>query len=224
MTADKVYVLIPAFNEAHRISAVVRGIQNAGFIPIVSDDGSTDGTAAVAIELGAAVLRSEKNEGKGASVRKGIQHLLRSQFEAVILMDSDGQHHPEDIPKFVRALEAGADLVLGNRMDRPVGMSWIRRLTNRVMSGVLSLLARQEVPDSQCGYRAMTRATAQTLSFRSDRFESESEMILEASRLRMKIVSVPVRCIYGDEESRIRPWHDTVRFFSFLIRYLKQPS
>lgn len=191
---------------------------------MVSDDGSTDGTAEVAKALGVKVLRASTNEGKGASLRRGVRHLLSSEFEAIILMDSDGQHHPDDLSAFVGALNAGADLVIGNRMDHPDGMSLIRRFTNRVMSGVLSACAGQRVPDSQCGYRAMTRATARTLSFRSDRFEAESEMILEASRRRLKIASVPVRCIYADEKSRIRPWQDTIRFFYFLIRYLKQPS
>lgn len=214
-------MLIPAYNEAGRIGEVIRRSREQGFKILVSDDGSTDGTAAIAESFGAQVLRADKNEGKGASMRKGLAELLKSDFTAVILMDSDGQHDPADLRAFVGALEAGADLVIGNRMDRPEGMPWIRRVTNRVMSGVLSRLAGQRIPDSQCGYRAMTRETAQVLALRSDRFEVESEMILEASKRNFKILSVPVRCIYADETSRIRPWRDTIRFFCFIFRYLR---
>ncbi len=221
LMAERVCVLIPAYNEAAKIGAVIRRVQEQGFRVLVSDDGSLDETAVIAERLGANVLRANKNEGKGASMRKGLREFLRTDLLAVILMDSDGQHDPADLRAFLGALETGADLVVGNRMERPEGMSRIRRLTNRVMSGVLSALAKQKVPDSQCGYRAMTREAARKLALHSDRFEVESEMILEASKYGLKILSVPVRCIYADETSRIRPWRDTVRFFYFILRYLK---
>ncbi len=221
LTAERVCVLIPAYNEAAKIGAVIRQVQEQGFRVLVSDDGSFDETAVIAESLGANVLRAKKNEGKGASIRKGLREFLKTDLLAVILMDSDGQHDPADLCAFLGALETGADLVIGNRMGRPEGMSRIRRLTNRVMSGVLSRLARQRIPDSQCGYRAMTREAARALALRSDRFEVESEMILEASRLGFKIFSVPVRCIYADETSHIRPAQDTLRFFYFIFRYFK---
>ena len=224
LTCDQVCVLIPAYNEATKIGNVIRGIREQGFKVLVSDDGSVDETASIARGLGAQVVRAEKNEGKGASLRKGLREFLKTDLSAIVLMDSDGQHDPADVGRLVDALEKGADLVIGNRMEHPEGMSWIRRLTNRLMSGVLSALAKQNVPDSQCGYRAMTREAARTLALHSDRFEVESEMILEASKRGLKILSVPVRCIYADETSRIRPWRDTVRFFYFILRYLKSQT
>ena len=214
-------MLIPAYNEAVKIGAVIRRAREQGFNVLVSDDGSVDETAAIAENLGAKVVRASKNEGKGASMRKGLAEFLKTDLMAVVFMDSDGQHDPDDLHAFLGALEAGADLVIGNRMERPQDMPWIRRLTNRFMSMVLSGLAGQRIPDRPCGYRAITRETARTLTLRSDRFEVESEMILQVSKRGLKIFSVPVRCIYADETSRIRPWQDTVRFFSFIFRYLR---
>lgn len=221
LTSEQVCVLIPVYNEAGKIGVVIRRVQEQGFRVLVSDDGSFDETAAIAERLGAKVLRSKKNEGKGASMRKGLEEFLKTDLAAVILMDSDGQHDPADLAAFVGALDTGADLVIGNRMERSEGMSWIRRLINRIMSGVLSALAKQNVPDSQCGYRGLTREAVSGLTLGSDRFEVESEMILEASRRHFKIVSVPIRCIYADETSRIRPAQDTLRFFYYIFRYFK---
>lgn len=221
LTPDRVLVLIPAYNEAAKIGTVISLVKAQGFPVLVSDDGSVDDTAAISERQGARVVRAEKNEGKGASVRKGLAEFLKSGLEAVVLMDSDGQHDPADLGVFVGALESGADLVLGTRMERPEGMPWLRRVTNRIMSAVLSLFAGQRIPDSQCGYRAMTHDAARQLTLRSDRFEVESEMILEAAKHSLRIVSVPIHCIYADETSRIRPWQDTTRFFSFIFRYLR---
>lgn len=218
LTPDRVLVLIPAYNEAGKIGTVIGRVKEQRFRVLVSDDGSDDDTAAIAERLGANVLRAKKNEGKGASLRKGLEEFLKTDLAAVILMDSDGQHDPDDLGRFLDVLRSGvADVVIGSRMETPVGMSWIRRLTNRLMSGVLSVLSGQKVSDSQCGYRAMTRRAAQRISIRSDRFEVESEIILEASRHELKIVSIPITCCYGEEQSRIRPLRDTLRFLKFLV-------
>ncbi|HTL69865.1 MAG TPA: hypothetical protein VL404_01095, partial [Candidatus Eisenbacteria bacterium] len=117
------------------------------------------------------------------------------------------------------ALSRGGALILGNRMSRPEGMPLVRRLTNRFMSSILSALAGQRVPDSQCGYRALSRELVSRLRLRTDRFEIESEMLLEASRMGFRVSSVPVRCVYADEKSQVNPFRDTLRFLRFLALY-----
>ena len=220
MTPQDTCVLIPAFNEAKTITWVIRQVQAEGFKVIVSDDGSIDGTASVSRSLGVQVLTADSNQGKGASVRRRIREFLKSGSKAFILMDSDGQHDAAELGHFLEALNLKtADLVIGNRMGSPEGMPWIRRLTNHSMSWILSRIAGQSIPDSQCGYRAMTRLAAETILIRSDRFEVESEMILEAARHKFKIASIPVRSVYAEEASRIHPLKDTLRFFLFLFKY-----
>ncbi len=221
LTSRDVCVLIPTFNEVKSIATLIRNAQGAGFKVILSDDGSVDGTrAAVEAIGGAQVLSSDLNQGKGACIRRGIQEFLKTNLKAVVLMDGDGQHDPAELHLFLDALNLKhADLVIGNRMASPQGMPWVRRLTNLFLSSILSFVSGQKVPDSQCGYRVLTREAAQKISIRSNRFEVESEIILEASRRGFEIASVPIRCFYADEVSRIHPIRDTFRFFFFLFRY-----
>lgn len=172
------------------------------------------------MQCGAHAVSHGENRGKGAALRTGFSWMLAREYGAVIAMDADGQHDPDELPDFQAALAKGdADLLVGNRMHHPEDMPFARVVTNRVMSGMISRLAGQSVPDSQCGYRALTRELVRKLRLSTDRYEIESEMILETARLGMRIGSVPIRCRYGGEKSRIRPVRDTLRFFSFLRRY-----
>ena len=105
-------------------------------------------------------------------------------------------------------------------MRDPKGMPWIRRATNRLMSWMLSSLAGQWIPDSQCGYRAMKREVLEKMELRTTRFEIESEILLEAARRGYRIGSIPIQSVYGGETSSVHPLKDTLRFFKFLFQYL----
>ena len=215
-------MIIPAFNEAKNISRVIAAVKVLGFPVVVVNDGSGDDTAGEAERSGAQVVSYTPNQGKGVALRKGIEWFLASShYPAAIFMDSDGQHDPADLSHFLTALDVpSSGLVVGNRMSRPVGMPLIRRLTNRLMSAILSFFAGQCVPDTQCGYRAVARETLSRMKLETDRFEIESEMILEAGRTGAKIISVPIRSVYEGGASHIHPGRDTVRFFKFLWAYL----
>jgi glycosyltransferase involved in cell wall biosynthesis len=219
MTQVSVCVLIPAYNEEKEIGCVIEAVQQRGFAVVAVDDGSTDKTALAIQNSGAQCVISAVNEGKGAALRKGLQWVIQSPYQAVIVMDADGQHLPDDLDLFMQALESsGVDLVIGNRMHDPKGMPFIRRCTNRVMSGVISLITRQSVPDTQCGYRALTRRVFENIELRTHRFEIESEMILSACHKGLRIQSIPISSVYQNETSHIRPFLDTFRFFRFIFQ------
>ena len=216
-----VCVLIPAYNEEKRIPAVIQAVQKHGFAVVGIDDGSKDRTAEAIRASEAHCVVSPVNQGKGAAIRKGFDWVLQSPYQAVIVVDADGQHNPSELDFFVNALAAGdADLVIGNRMHDPEGMSFIRRCTNRGMSWIISSVAGQKVPDTQCGYRAFTRKALEKMVLRTSRFEIESEMILSAGREGLRITSIPIASVYRDEISRIRPVRDAVRFFIFLFKFI----
>jgi len=218
---SEVCVVLPAFNEEKNISRVVGEIRSLGYFVLVVDDGSEDKTALEANKSGAEVLIADRNQGKGAALQRGFRWFLEHDYEALVMMDADGQHDPKEIELFLNALnEENGDFIVGNRMKNPEGMSFIRVLTNRFMSWLISQIARQEIPDSQCGYRAARREVLKSMHLSTTRFETESEMLLEASRLGFRISSVPIRSVYADETSHIRPIRDTLRFFNFLFRYL----
>ena len=216
----KTCVLIPSYNVSSSIGGVVKDVKAMGLEVIVVDDGSTDDTERAAADNGAIVMRHVKNLGKGASLKEGFDFILRmTSFDFVIIMDGDGQHSPKDIQKFiVHAREQNDDIVIGNRMGFTRGMPIARKLTNRIMSSVLSVLCRQRIPDTQCGFRLIRRGVLEKIKLESSKYDLESELLIKASRRNMKIASVPVESIYRDELSRIHPVKDTVRFMNLLLK------
>ena len=215
-------MIIPAYNEEARVARVVRAVLEQRFPVAVADDGSTDRTVAEVRSLGVVCLETPSNRGKGATVRRALDWFMKQSFRAAVLMDADGQHDPAELPVFLAALEAGADLAIGDRLRAPGRMSLLRRATNRSMSALLSLASGLRVPDTQCGYRALTREALAKMRLRTERFEIESEMVLEAGRNGLRVVAVPIRSVYAGEISRIRPLRDTRRFARFLFAYLTE--
>lgn len=217
----KICVVIPTYNEAKAIAGVIREIRQHALDVVVIDDGSWDNTSEIARETGAIVLRNENNEGKGASLVKGFHHALNSGFDAVITMDGDGQHLPEEIPYFIRlATYSNSGIFIGNRMFKIKSMPISRVITNKFMSWLISSLAGQNIPDTQCGFRLIKRGTLEKIKLKTSKYETESEIIIQASRLGFKIESVPIKTIYNGEKSQINPVTDTLRFIKFILREL----
>ena len=214
-------VIIPVYNAAKTIAKVVEAVRQLGLDVLVVDDGSSDQTAIAASGAGALVVSFLKNQGKGAALRAGFTHALRERYDAVITMDGDGQHDPAEIPKLVESASAHqASVVIGNRMADVVCMPAVRAWTNGLMSTIVSGMTRQRIPDSQCGFRFIRSEVLAGLALKAKRYEIETELLFSASATRCKIVSVPIRTIYANEGSHIRPLRDTVRFLGLLTRHL----
>jgi glycosyltransferase involved in cell wall biosynthesis len=220
-----VAALIPAYFEEAHIQAVARRALAQLDHVMVIDDGSTDATAEEARKAGAEVIRHERNQGKGAAIKTGLRELTARGFLYVLILDGDGQHLPEEIPGFIaEANRSGAPFVVGSRMADIREMPWVRKMTNRYMSGKISALCGQPVPDSQCGFRMMRRDVIPHLFCESNNYDYETEMLLIASREGFRIAAVPVSTIYGEEKSKIHPVRDTIRFFQLISRYKKIPK
>jgi hypothetical protein len=135
-------------------------------------------------------------------------------------MDGDGQHDPGDIPAFVEAyVRTGTPVLLGNRMDDTRSMPFVRRLTNRFMSWLLSRKMNQAVPDTQSGFRLYRCDAIPEGGCSSERFAAESEILLCIAEKNIVIGAVPIKVIYRDEKSKINPFKDTIRFFRMLRKY-----
>lgn len=214
-------VLLPAYHEAGRIGETVRAV--SAYCPniVVVDDGSTDRTAEEARRAGAFVIVHERNMGKGAALRTGFRHVLEEAFDCVITMDGDGQHAPDDLPGFRDVYRREwCRVVVGNRMEDSRTMPLVRRLTNRLMSWLLSRHMGQRVPDTQNGYRLYDRRVLPLLMDDvAEGFAADSESLLSLSDAGERIASSPTRIIYADEKSKIRPIRDTIKFFGMLRRY-----
>lgn len=216
----KIAVLTPLYNEAEVLANFLDRLKKQGLPLLVVDDGSTDGSLAIAREKGVEVLSLRVNQGKGNALRLGFRRLCNRGFEWVVILDSDGQHFPEEIPHFITMAETGEfGLLNGNRFSRPNGMPLLRLVTNHVMSLITSLLAGQRIWDSQCGFKMLSAKLLRASQLRSQYFEIEAELLLEAARKGSKIGYVPITSSYGAETSHIRPLKDTIRFLQFIFRW-----
>jgi glycosyltransferase involved in cell wall biosynthesis len=216
--------VIPCFNEAADIREVIAGVKI--FLPnvIVVDDGSTDATARLAKSSGAKILSLKKNSGKGAALRAGWKLARELNFDWILMLDGDGQHAADDIPKFFESVEkTNAALVVGNRMENPTAMPWLRRRVNQFMSKRISRLAGAQLPDSQCGFRLAHLKTLLELPFRANHFEIESEMLVAFLAAGNKIRFVPVQTIYKNAASKIRPLPDTWRWLRWQLAQRATP-
>jgi len=211
-------VIIPTFNESKAIAGLIGQIHQLGLDVIIIDDGSSDDTAKIAQASGAKVLRNEFNLGKGASLIKGYDFAIAQGFDAVISMDGDGQHSCDDIKAFIQKAETSRSAVIvGNRMDMTKNMPALRIMTNRFVSKLISILIKQDIPDSQCGFRLIKKEVLTKLNLSTSKYEIESEVLIKAGNLGFKIESIPIQTIYSGQKSQINPFVDTLRFLRFII-------
>lgn len=212
---SRILALIPAYNEALHIADVAR--RTRAHLPVlVVDDGSTDRTAALAEEAGATVLRQRPNQGKGAALMAGFRYAIAEGYDAVIMLDADAQHDPDEIPLFLEVFEReGSDLIIGQRTFRQ--MPVVRRTTNTIGTYMFSWAMGQYIPDNQSGYRLVSRRLMEaTLESREGGFEFEVDMIVICVLHGYKLSWVPIRTIYAGETSHIRPVRHVIHYFRLM--------
>lgn len=205
----KIAALIPAYNCARTVGAVVAGTLQHVTQVLVVDDGSHDQTTREARQAGAHVLRLEANRGKGWAVREGLPWLLAGEWSHVLMLDADGQHDPADIPSFL-ALADEHDLVVGNRLHQPAAIPAKRFWTNYIGTRALSLMTGFPLEDSQCGFRLVRSSLLRQMELVGRRYSVDTEILVRAGRLRARFAHVPVRVIYNGQVSHFRPVADTV--------------
>lgn len=207
-------VVIPCQNEERTIGALVAAVRRRTATALVVDDGSRDATARLAAKAGATVISHPRNLGKGAALKTGLAAARAQGLARAVVMDGDGQHDPEDIPKFgEKCRKSGSALVIGNRMGAAAAIPWLRRQVNRWMSRRISLRAGRELPDTQCGFRLLDLDAWAGLSCRTRHFEVESEMLLAFLEAGYRVDFVPIRVIGRAAHSHINPITDTWRWW-----------
>ena len=223
--------VIPAYQDEKHIGDIVRRTRKQLERVLVVDDGSTDQTAQRASDAGAEVIVHDQNQGKGEAIKTGLAHWFGAanpsaeagdgQVAWAVLLDSDGQHLPEEIERFVAAAGVATQptFFIGNRMNDVARMPLIRRVVNRYMSSQISKVCGQNIPDTQCGFRMVDRELAPALRGGGHRFDYDTEVLIVASRREYRIESVPISTVYSDEVSKIHPVRDALRFFKLMRRY-----
>ncbi len=217
-------VIMPAFNESRFIERLVRELRELSIQVLVVDDGSTDGTGDLAEGAGAHVIRVDTNGGKGAALARGFEYADQEGYDAVVTMDSDGQHDPHDVLRFFDIYNrTGIPVLVGNRTFDRKRMPWIRRFTNDRMSSMINRHMKQFIADTQNGFRLYQTDVINMVRSDSTGFAAESEILLKLDEIGIRMGSVPVAARYGTEKSYIRPVHDTRLFFAMMRKYLHKP-
>lgn len=216
----RLVTIIPAYNEENAIGDVVnRSIQYSDVI--VVDDGSTDDTYNQAKKAGAGVIKHEKNRGKGAAIKSGLNRALKDGYDAFILIDGDGQHDPEDIPLLFSFIgEYG--LIIGSRFisGNPENMPLTRKISNRVTTGLIKYVTGYELTDSQSGFRALSKGCARFfLDIKYDDYVYESEMIYKAAENKVRLKEVAVSSRYSLEKSHITRMN-ILKYTFFIVMLL----
>jgi glycosyltransferase involved in cell wall biosynthesis len=219
----RVSVVIPCFNEAETIAECVqqaRAVLGANDIPgevIVVDNGSTDGSGKLARDAGAVVV-DEFRRGYGSAYLAG---LAVAQGDYIVMVDADLTYDFGEIPKFVRELENGAQVVIGNRMQNiePGAMPLLSRLGNPLLSGFLNILHRTNVHDAHCGMRALRRDVVPVLNLRTVGMEFASEMVIRATREHLDVREVPIALHPRVGTSKLSPFRDGWRHLRLILVY-----
>jgi glycosyltransferase involved in cell wall biosynthesis len=213
-------VIIPTYNNASTIAAVIRDVSKYTKAILVINDGSYDGTAKIASSFPyVRVWGYEKNRGKGWAIRKGFELARESGYDFAITIDSDGQHYARDLSAFLDQLEKEKKaIIIGerdlNQANVPGKSSFGNRFSNfwfKVETGIT-------LEDTQSGYRLYPLLPLEKIRFRSIKYEFEVEVIVRAAWAGVKVYSIPVSVYYPPKEERVshfRPWKDTIRI-SFL--------
>ena len=217
-----VSVVIPCLNEAQNIgdcvSAALAALSQAGIAGevVVADNASDDDSAALAIAAGARVV-TESRRGYGSAYLAGF---AAARGKYIVMGDADLTYDFAEIPNFVRELEDGADLVMGDRMNniQPGAMSWLHRYVgNPILSGFLNILYRTGVRDAHCGMRAVRRSKLELLDLRAPGMEFASEMVIRAAKRGLDIRQFPIEYRPRGGESKLNTWNDGWRHLRFLL-------
>ncbi len=197
MINKDVWVVIPAYNESKKIFDVIQKTKKYCSNIIVVDDGSKDNTFEIAKKTNVIVLKHIINLGKGAAVKTGCDFALKKGAKKMVLIDSDGQHDPSEIHKFLKALD-NVDIVFGyRRFDK--NMPFILKFGNNSINFVTKLLYGVNLKDTQCGYRAFTAKAYKKIRWKANDYSMESEMIANIGKRHLKYKEIPIKTIYSNK-------------------------
>ena len=213
--------LIPAYGCEDTVGRVVAGALRHVEHVLVVDDGSDDDTSASAATAGAVVISHARNLGKGEALKTGFSYALSQGFDAVVTLDADGQHDPDEIPRLIEAADGGAGVVVGARLRDRDKIPLYRYRANMVGVAAISWRVGQRIDDTQSGFRLYKADVLSGLKVGASRFEAETEMLIRAGRRGFRIASVPVTAIYSEEiisRSHYRKVADTYRICILFLK------
>jgi glycosyltransferase involved in cell wall biosynthesis len=218
-------IIIPAYNEAGHIGALLEDLQRHGFTKLlVVDDGSADQTAALAEAGGAIVASHVINRGPGAATATGMHFARTYACKVAITIDADLQHDPEDIMILINAYnESGADLIIGSRfLSKDNNIPKIRIFYNGIANMLTRVFARYWVTDTQSGFKLFSKKALYRLDIKLDGYEFCSELVIKAHAEELSIQEVPIRVYYTESSMKkgqgvINGWRTFIGLVSGML-------
>lgn len=215
---SRVCAVIPFYNEEPFIRDVVQNTLKFVDLVFAVNDGSTDNSEKLINDFNnVIILSSDQNRGKGCALKLGFDESLKRGFDIIVTLDADNQHNPDFIPVLINELN-GNDIIIGNRLNNMKDMPFIRILSNKITSTLLSIKTKQKIIDSQCGFRAYKRNVLEKVKTTSEGFEAESEILILSARAGFRIGFVNIPTVYANERSKMNPVEAIIGFINILFR------
>lgn len=225
----EVSVVMPCLNEEATVGSCIRKARETmekhgikGEV-VISDNGSTDRSVEISRSLGARVVH-QPEKGYGNAYMKGLSE-ARGRY--IVMADSDDSYDLTDLMRFVQPLREGYDMVMGSRLKgeiKPGAMPGLHRFGNPILSKFLNLIYRTGMSDAHCGMRAFTKDALERMHLRTAGMEFASEMVIKASKARLKITEIPIT-LHPDGRGRpphLRTFRDGWRHLRFILMYSPQ--
>jgi len=201
-------IIVPVYNEGKVIRKVIntlpKRLAGVGKISVIAvDDGSSDNSEEEISKTEAVLIPHPINLGAGTATVTGIEAAKKINADIIVTFDGDGQHDPGDIGKLIKPIqEKKADLVIGTRLKNPKGMPKIKRVGNWGLNFITFLLSKRWTSDSQSGFKALSRKATELINIDAIGYEFCSQIIIESSRMKLKVKEVPVKVIYTKYSNR----------------------
>ena len=211
----KIVIVTPAKNEANRIESLLSGLRKHKLDIIVVDDGSVDETQKIALKYTPYILVHLINLGKGSALKTGCDFAFdHLKADAVILIDSDGQHSPKEISLFCKQLRKGNQLVLGIRNFQH--MPILRQLLNGFLSLMVRLIYGRYIPDIPSGYKAFSKKMYQYLQWKANGYEVEMEIATKIAKMKLPFCALPIQTIYKNKSTEMN-FDDALHSFFKIV-------
>jgi glycosyltransferase involved in cell wall biosynthesis len=213
----KISIIIPAYNEEQALKPVVEEYSPYVDEIIIVDDGSNDSTYEIAKTLQndrVRIFRHEKNQGKVAALRTGVEH---ATGDLVIFTDADCTYPARYIPEFVDKIEHGVDLVLGSRQIKRENIPFFNRMGNFIFSSLAAYISGKTIVDSQTGFRAFRKEMFEKFDVDAKSLEFETKMTVRAAKLGYKIAEIPIEYRARVGTSKLHPIKDGLKMFFGLL-------
>jgi glycosyltransferase involved in cell wall biosynthesis len=229
----KCCVIIPTYNNCTTLEKVIDGVLHYTNNLIVVNDGSTDDTLSIIKKYdNVEIISYAKNKGKGFALKRAFEKAIEKGYRYAITIDSDGQHDPEEIIKFINEIEKDPDiLIIGSRNFNKDSVIKKNNFANKFSNFWFRFFTNCDLPDTQSGYRLYPLELLKKIKLRTGKYEFEFEILVRSAWKGIKIISIPICVYYPPPEKRIshfRPFSDFTRisllntiFFFITVLYIK---